>query len=77
MKYVLLIFLNIACSPSYEHKPNYAFPPELEDCKVFTISDGSKLLYVVRCPNSEVTTSWNRSCGNKCATTEHLQTVMK
>lgn len=77
MKYILLIFLSIACSPSYKHMPDFALPPELQECKVFNISDGNKDLYVVRCPNSEVTTSWTRSCGKGCIRTEHVTVVSK
>ena len=77
MRYLLLIFLAIACAPSHERKTDYSLPAELSDCKIFYISDGSKGLYVVRCPNSYTSTTWTRSCGNKCTTTEHVTIVEK
>lgn len=77
MRHLLIIFLAIACSPYHKPKTDYSLPTELVDCKVFVISDGMKDLYVVRCPNSNTTTSWNRSCGNKCTTTEYLTVVNK
>jgi hypothetical protein len=75
MKYLVLLFI-IACSPSYKKLPDYAMPPELEGCKVFTISDGgmaSPNLYVVKCPNQQPTTSFMRSCGNGCTKREYVQ----
>jgi hypothetical protein len=77
MKYLLLIFLSMACSASHERKTDYSLPPELADCKIFYISDGSKGLYVVKCPNSDVTTSWTHSCGKNCTKTEYLQVVTR
>jgi hypothetical protein len=77
MKYLPILFLTIACSKGYKPQPDYPMPPEMKECKVYTITDGSKELHVVHCPNSNVTTSWTRSCGKGCVRTEHLQTVMK
>lgn len=77
MKYLLLLLI-ISCSPSYENMPHYAMPPELKDCKVFTISDGgmtSPNLYVVKCPNEQPTTSFIRSCGKNCTRREYVQVV--
>ena len=47
-----------ACAPNSEDKSaKFSSMPEgLKDCKVYFISDGIKSLYVVRCPNSQVTT---------------------
>jgi hypothetical protein len=72
MKYLPIIFLAIACSPYHKPRVGYSVPPELSDCKIFTISDGWKELYVVKCPNADTTTSWTRSCGKNCTTTEHV-----
>ena len=75
MKYLALILVAIACSPKHKEIPDYLMPPELKDCKVFMISDGGingKELYVVHCPKAITTTSWDRSCGKTCTTTEHV-----
>jgi hypothetical protein len=72
MKYLLIIFLTIACSPYHKPKKEYSLPPELSDCKIFLISDGIQDLYVVKCPNADTTTSRRRSCGKKCITTDHV-----
>jgi|688.fasta_scaffold949377_2 hypothetical protein len=70
MKY-LIIFLMVSCSPHHTPQTKYSLPSELKDCKIFLISDGVKELYVVKCPNADTTTSWTRSCGKNCTTTEH------
>lgn len=77
IKYLVLIFFIFSCSPYYKSKPDYSLPPELDGCKVFLISDGSKDLYVIKCPNEQPTVSWERSCGKQCITTEHLKVVYK
>lgn len=77
MKYLLLIFLGMACSPYYKPRPDYKMPPELKDCKVFLIGDGNKDLFVVKCPNGDTTTAWVRNCGKNCTTTEHVTLVHK
>jgi hypothetical protein len=71
MKYLFLIFSIISCSPYYKPKTDYKLPPELDDCKIFEISDGSKALYVVRCSRDDVAVSWDRSCGKNCTTREY------
>ena len=58
MKYLLIIFFAIACSPYHKPKTGYSVPPELQDCKIFVISDGIQDLYVVKCPNSNTTTEY-------------------
>lgn len=75
MRYLPLLFLAIACSKGYKPQPDYPMPPEMNGCKVYTITDGSKELYVVHCPNAMTTTSWTRSCGKNCTTTEHVTLV--
>jgi hypothetical protein len=80
MRYLPIIFLAIACSPQHKELPEYSLPSELKDCKVFSIRDGglgAKELYVVKCPNATTTTSWTRTCGKNCTTTEHLTLVHK
>jgi hypothetical protein len=72
MKYLLIIFLATACSPYHKPQTEYSLPPELANCKIFLISDGTKDLYIVKCPNADTTTSWTRNCGKNCITTEHV-----
>ena len=78
MRYVLLFFL-ISCSAKHEELKDYKMPPELEGCRVFRINNGgfaeSKELYVIKCPNSQPTVSWVRSCGKSCSTTEYVQVI--
>lgn len=73
MKYLLIIFLVISCSPYNRTKTKYSLPPELADCKIFVISDGNQELYVVKCPNADTTTSRRRSCGKNCWTKDHVK----
>jgi hypothetical protein len=77
MKYLFIFFLAISCSPYNRTKTKYSLPLELEDCRIFLISDGAKDLYVVKCPNADTTTSWTRSCGKNCETTEHVTLVYR
>ena len=77
MKYLPILFLAIACSKGYKPQPDYPMPPEMKGCKVFTITDGSKELFVVHCPNANTSVSWERTCGKNCTTTEHLTLVHK
>lgn len=70
MRLLLLIFL-AACSPHHSERDKYSLPPELQNCKVFLISDGAKDLYVMKCPNEQTTTAWTVRCGKNCLKTEH------
>lgn len=50
------------CSPKTEQKTHeYHLPPELSDCKIFKLTDGTgnfkSILYVTRCPESNTATS--------------------
>lgn len=69
MKYkIALIALALtACTPKAEREYGYdaILPPELADCKVFTIYNGMRELYVTRC-GFETTTSWTQNCGKGC-----------
>lgn len=60
MKRLILIVIAIAlcgCEPHAEQKTFSAMPPELNDCKVYSIYDGAQFYTVFRCPNSTTTTS--------------------
>ena len=76
MKTIALLLLLVSCGSSYQEKTGYSMPPELQGCKVFSISDGgmtSPNLYVVKCPNQQTTTSFMRSCGKSCTKREYVQ----
>lgn len=80
MKKLILSVLTlslVACSPKAEQKYDYqqVMPPELSDCKIFYVSDGSKGLYITRCGFDSVTTTWSRNCGKNCTTTEHTTVI--
>lgn len=60
MKNTLLILTSIvalaACTPSADTMNFPVMPPEMQDCKVFRIDNGSGTAIVaVRCPNSTTT----------------------
>ena len=62
MRFVLLCTLGLAvlttgCQPSVE-TANYPLPAELQDCKLFKLSDGIHSITVVRCPNSTTSTTY-------------------
>jgi hypothetical protein len=74
---LLVLIVLLGCSPkssqSTDHNTVMNTIPELKGCKAFTVSDGYKELWIVRCPNSH-TTSINEvhSCGKNC--TSHSDT---
>lgn len=67
MKKGLLLFLAVimlsGCEPeSKDIGGNYTMPEGLEDCHVYRLDPGlGKILYVVRCPNSQTTTSYTEN----------------
>lgn len=72
--FVCLLILTIlaGCSASSSNNTShYQMPPEMKDCKVFRLEgDGlSKTLYVVKCPNSNTSTSWIERSGKNNHTT--------
>ena len=62
----LAVFLT-ACTPKAEREYGYdnIMPTELKDCKVFSIYNGTKELYVTRC-GLDTITSWTEYCGKNC-----------
>lgn len=60
IKFTLILGLALAlsaCQPrTTEITQNFKVPTELEDCKVYILETSIKSLYVVRCPNSTVST---------------------
>lgn len=57
-----------ACSPSYEEKHYPVLPAELKDCKFYEVSNGGSTIKVVRCPNSQTSTTWMQSNGKSSTT---------
>lgn len=53
----------MACSPGYEQKHYPILPAELQDCKFYSVSDGGSAIKVVRCPNSQTSTTWTQQAG--------------
>lgn len=71
MKALLVVLAAIvltACSPGYEEKHYSVLPNELKDCKFYNVTDGGSTIKVVRCPNSQVTTTWTTSTGKSSVT---------
>ncbi len=58
---IALAFILVGCDSSGERTNNYELPQGLSDCHIFRVSpDGiGKTLYVVRCPNSTTSTTYN------------------
>lgn len=57
---VMALVLSACGEPSYKPLNEVALPPELSDCKVFQVSDGMRDINVVRCPNSDTSTSYKQ-----------------
>ena len=68
---LVVIFL-AGCNPSYEDKnASYSLPPEMQDCKVYKLNGDaiSTDIVVVRCPNSQTTTSYRYGKNSQSHTT--------
>lgn len=67
-----VLFLS-ACTPSHKDKTqSFSLPPELADCKIFTLSnDIGTSIYVTRCPNSTTTTSTTGKNAQNITTLEY------
>ena len=66
----MLAALVAGCTPSAETVDMPVMPKELDGCKVFRVSDGSMLLYIVRCPGVQtVTTNWRTTSSTGKTTT--------
>lgn len=66
-----VLFLT-GCNPSYENKDgSYRLPPEMQDCKVYKLNGDAtnRDIVVVRCPNSQTTTSYNYGKNSQSHTT--------
>lgn len=66
----LILLLVAACAAKHEPATGFSLPPELQNCKIFKVSDGWEWLYITVCPSNNTSTSWTRSCGKNCITTE-------
>ncbi|AIW03777.1 hypothetical protein CPT_Moogle40 [Citrobacter phage Moogle] len=66
-----VLFLT-GCNPSYENKDaSYRLPPEMQDCRVYKLNGDttSRDVIVVRCPNSQTTTSYKYGKNSQSHTT--------
>ena len=64
MKKIILVSLLLltGCEAKTTEKRNFILPGGMEDCKVYSMSNGRGIyITVVRCPNSSTSTSY--SCG--------------
>lgn len=71
MKAVILALATVAltaCAPSYEEKHYPVLPEELKDCKFYEVSNGGSSIKIVRCPNSQVSTTWTQNAGKTSVT---------
>ena len=71
MKTTILIIMAVAlaaCSPKYEEQHYPVLPDDLKDCKFYEISNGGSTIKVVRCPNSQTSTTWTQSNGKSRTT---------
>lgn len=62
-----MLALLSACTPTGREDTSYTVMPQgLRDCKVYTITnDSGGRLYVVRCPNSDTSTTYKSGKVNK------------
>lgn len=73
----ILILSFVGCdAKTVDMTSEYKLPPELNDCNFYYVRGGgsSKDLYVVRCPNSSTSTTWNEQQG-KTTTSETVSTI--
>ncbi len=76
--FALCIILALhGCCPYSKQMHEYKMPPEMEGCKVYAISDGSKDLFVVVCPNTPTSSTWIENCGKNCYKTTHVNLVYR
>lgn len=54
---ILSAVMLVACSPSSNEMHFPVLPEGLKDCRFYKVSDGSTEIKVVRCPNSQTTTT--------------------
>lgn len=64
-----LLLSLVGCGSSYEEEHFSAIPPELADCKFFTLRDDMSYLRVVRCPMSETTVQYSSGKSKRTAVT--------
>lgn len=74
--FLLTLSLSACEKTTRQINGSYLLTEGLEDCKIYELSGGSGTLYVVRCPNSQTSTTWNRQQGksNKNYTTVVTET---
>lgn len=56
---VLAISALVGCDANTKQiSSDFIWPAALSDCKAYRMSDGNKVLYVVRCPKADVSTTY-------------------
>lgn len=60
--FLIAIISMFGCEKSTSQKDmsGYNLPPELQDCKTYTISNGWSNMYVMRCPNSTTAVDYQK-----------------
>lgn len=54
-----VLLLLVGCEKNYTDRTNrYALPPDLNDCKIYNLSNGLSDLKVVRCLNSSTSATY-------------------
>lgn len=57
--FVLAVIFLTGCDRTTEERTEaFILPPDLEDCKIFKLSDGSTTITTMRCPNSATSTNY-------------------
>lgn len=77
----LAMLMLIACdrTETTELTTNYIMPPELKNCRIYTLSsESSQRLWVTVCPK-HTSTDWEKaeSCGKNCTTYKPYNTSVE
>jgi len=68
----LVVVCLVGCEKSTkEISGTFNMPEELKDCKMYSLSDGVSSVYVVRCPQSSISTTYN--CGKTTCSTMYVE----
>lgn len=55
----LVVLLLVGCEPSTKEKTgDFILPPDLKDCRIYKLFDGSETITTMRCPNSSTSTEY-------------------
>ncbi|HGH3630014.1 TPA: hypothetical protein ACJK7G_000358 [Acinetobacter baumannii] len=57
--FALAVLFLAGCEPSTKEKTgDFILPPDLKDCRIYNLSDGSSTITTMRCPNSSTATQY-------------------